>query len=140
MTTPVPEIDELTGIANRRGVTRALEAALRDASESGDVVHLALIDVDGFKTYNDTHGHVVGDHVLRELAAVIAANAPLAVQASKRVARGADDGVVTEFEVVEELLAELVAAVDLLDAAHRDAGGVQRHEEHRQALVLALAP
>ena len=66
------EIDELTGIANRRGFTRALEAALRDASESGDVVHLALIDVDGFKTYNDTHGHVVGDHVLRELAAVIA--------------------------------------------------------------------
>ncbi|CAM3285310.1 PAS domain-containing protein [Tsukamurella hominis] len=66
------EIDELTGIANRRGFGRALDSALRDAAESGDLVHLALIDVDGFKSYNDTHGHVVGDHVLRELAAVIA--------------------------------------------------------------------
>ncbi|CAM3903959.1 sensor domain-containing diguanylate cyclase [Tsukamurella ocularis] len=66
------EIDELTGIANRRGFARALDAALRDATESGDTVHLALIDVDGFKRYNDTHGHVVGDAVLRDLAAVIA--------------------------------------------------------------------
>ncbi|MCA0155362.1 PAS domain-containing protein [Tsukamurella sp. M9C] len=66
------EIDELTGIANRRGFGRALDAALREAADVGDLVHLALIDVDGFKTYNDTHGHVVGDHVLRELAAVIA--------------------------------------------------------------------
>ena len=66
------EIDELTGIANRRGFGRALDAALREAADSGDLVHLALIDVDGFKSYNDTHGHVVGDHVLRELAAVIA--------------------------------------------------------------------
>ena len=66
------EIDELTGIANRRGFGRALDSVLRAASETGDSVHLALIDVDGFKSYNDTHGHAVGDRVLRELAAVIA--------------------------------------------------------------------
>lgn len=66
------EIDELTGIANRRGFDRSLDFAWRSAAETGDRVHLALIDVDGFKSYNDTHGHTAGDEALRAFAAVIA--------------------------------------------------------------------
>ncbi|RDB45764.1 sensor domain-containing diguanylate cyclase [Tsukamurella tyrosinosolvens] len=67
------EIDDLTGIANRRGFGRALDLALRAAAEEGGLVHLALIDVDSFKRYNDTHGHTAGDDVLRAVAAAIAA-------------------------------------------------------------------
>ena len=52
----------------------------------------------------------------------------------------ADDGIVTEFEVVEELLAELDRSVDLLDATQGDAGAVDGHHEHRQALVLGHIP
>jgi hypothetical protein len=52
----------------------------------------------------------------------------------------ADHGVVTEFEVVEELLAELHRPVDLFDATQRNSGAVDRHHEHRQALVLGHVP
>ncbi|CAM3827600.1 diguanylate cyclase [Tsukamurella strandjordii] len=66
------EIDDLTGIANRRGFTRALSAAWHSAGATGRDVHLALIDVDDFKRYNDTHGHTAGDRALRQLASVVA--------------------------------------------------------------------
>jgi diguanylate cyclase (GGDEF)-like protein/putative nucleotidyltransferase with HDIG domain len=56
--------DDLTGIANRRHWTHTVRRALADG-HSGTVV---LIDVDDFKSVNDTHGHPVGDLVLREVA------------------------------------------------------------------------
>ncbi|SFM48508.1 GGDEF domain-containing protein [Methylobacterium pseudosasicola] len=61
--------DALTNALNRAAFDRELETLL-DAREPGDrAVALAMIDVDDFKRINDTHGHGVGDHVLRELTA-----------------------------------------------------------------------
>lgn len=60
--------DGLTGLANRRAFDSALAAAVRDASATGDPVGLVMIDLDRFKTYNDTHGHVAGDDLLRRCA------------------------------------------------------------------------
>jgi diguanylate cyclase len=57
--------DELTGLANRR----ALLGALRDSLVSARPVGLMVVDLDGFKAVNDTHGHVVGDYVLQVVAA-----------------------------------------------------------------------
>jgi diguanylate cyclase len=63
--------DELTGIANRRHfmtqVQREWDLARRHSS-SGT---LLLIDADGFKNINDTHGHLCGDALLREVARAI---------------------------------------------------------------------
>jgi diguanylate cyclase (GGDEF)-like protein len=56
--------DALTGLANRRGV----EADLADRMTSGDSWVLILVDLDGFKPVNDTHGHAAGDLVLVETA------------------------------------------------------------------------
>jgi len=59
--------DGLTGLANRRYFDEYLEIewsrALRDQSE----LSLLMIDVDYFKAYNDQHGHVAGDEVLRRV-------------------------------------------------------------------------
>ena len=56
--------DALTGLGNRRALTRALDEAL---SEGPHV--LALFDLDGFKHYNDTFGHPAGDVLLARLGA-----------------------------------------------------------------------
>ncbi|MFD1839456.1 diguanylate cyclase (GGDEF) domain-containing protein [Paracidovorax cattleyae] len=52
--------DALTGAANRAGLARRAEAAL----EAGEPFTLMLLDLDGFKAVNDTHGHAAGDAVL----------------------------------------------------------------------------
>ena len=60
--------DALTGLGNRRALTRELDAALADAVAESPVV-LALFDLDGFKHYNDTFGHPAGDVLLARLGA-----------------------------------------------------------------------
>jgi diguanylate cyclase (GGDEF)-like protein/PAS domain S-box-containing protein len=60
--------DMLTGIANRRAFSTEAERALHAAERSGLPLTLLLLDLDHFKRINDTHGHNVGDEVLRELA------------------------------------------------------------------------
>jgi diguanylate cyclase (GGDEF)-like protein/PAS domain S-box-containing protein len=60
--------DPLTGLANRRSWDRELRQALSRASHDGRPVCVALIDLDHFKRYNDRHGHLAGDQLLREAA------------------------------------------------------------------------
>lgn len=60
--------DELTGLYNRRYFERHLSIMLAKAQEQGRDMALMLIDMDYFKSVNDTHGHDTGDAVLREFA------------------------------------------------------------------------
>lgn len=57
--------DALTGIANRAAFDRELTAAIETARTAGTRLMLALIDLDAFKTTNDTLGHLAGDDVLK---------------------------------------------------------------------------
>lgn len=66
--------DALTGVGNRRRFDRDLDRLVGADSGRGTQVALAMVDVDHFKRFNDTHGHPVGDAALRHVAAVIAAN------------------------------------------------------------------
>jgi diguanylate cyclase (GGDEF)-like protein len=60
--------DPLTGVANRRSFQASLEAELKRATRDGRALALVLIDLDGFKEVNDTHGHPFGDGVLQVVA------------------------------------------------------------------------
>ena len=61
-------VDALTGIANRAGFEERLELAFVQARGQGGRFALILLDLDGFKAINDTHGHLVGDEVLKDVA------------------------------------------------------------------------
>jgi diguanylate cyclase (GGDEF)-like protein len=67
--TRLARMDPLTGLANRRGWDEQLERELARAQRSGAAVSVALLDVDEFKNFNDTHGHQAGDRLLVEAGA-----------------------------------------------------------------------
>ena len=64
-------IDGLTGLANRRQFDVVLELALKRSQKSGEPVSLIMFDIDFFKRYNDTYGHVAGDTCLRRVSAIL---------------------------------------------------------------------
>ena len=61
--------DMLTGLFNRRVFYRVGNARLSEIDRHGDECSVLMLDLDHFKSVNDTHGHNVGDEVLKELAA-----------------------------------------------------------------------
>ncbi len=87
----VTRTDPLTGLGNRRRLDEELTAAAARATRYGNDCAIALLDLDGFKAYNDSLGHVAGDAALRAVAAVLAAS----VRATDTVCRfGGDEFVV----------------------------------------------
>jgi len=72
-------VDSLTGLNNRRYLETHLAALLDQAAHKGRALTLMMIDIDHFKSVNDTHGHDAGDEVLKHFA-----------QRVKRVVRSAD--------------------------------------------------
>lgn len=71
--------DALTGLKNRRAMDELLSHEFTQAQQKGTPLSLILLDVDHFKSYNDTFGHPAGDEVLRKLAEILSS-----------VARGSD--------------------------------------------------
>ncbi len=61
--------DPLTTLWNHNRIIEVLDEELARSDRHGDAVSLAMLDLDHFKRVNDTYGHVVGDEVLREVAA-----------------------------------------------------------------------
>lgn len=66
--------DELTGIANRRHFQEILKRETAHAKRYHSPFCLIMIDIDHFKQYNDTHGHLMGDTVLKKVAAILLQN------------------------------------------------------------------
>ncbi len=65
-------IDGLTGFYNRRYFDKTLNHEMLGASRSNSALALIMCDIDYFKQYNDTYGHVAGDGCLQQVAAVMA--------------------------------------------------------------------
>jgi diguanylate cyclase (GGDEF)-like protein len=97
--------DSLTGICNRPAAITAIEAAMHRASRSGLTVAVLFVDLNEFKSVNDSHGHEVGDEVLRQIAARMTED----LRSGDFLARLGGD----EFVVVAEGVADAADATDL---------------------------
>jgi diguanylate cyclase len=67
----VVRIDQLTGVLNRRGMDDAFSTEIARYRRSGELLSVALLDIDNFKSLNDQHGHAAGDSALKHLAGVV---------------------------------------------------------------------
>jgi diguanylate cyclase (GGDEF)-like protein/PAS domain S-box-containing protein/putative nucleotidyltransferase with HDIG domain len=108
--------DELTGLCNRRQFLERLEAEVARSRRYNTCLALMMIDVDQFKSINDTYGHAFGDRVLREVAKLLQHEA----RETDLVARYAGD----EFMV----LMPATAASEAVSAAER----IRKHMARRQ--------
>jgi diguanylate cyclase (GGDEF)-like protein len=63
--------DHLTGLLNRRSLQMQMEKCVEAAKRYGESFSVIMLDIDHFKQYNDTHGHVEGDRLLVELAGIL---------------------------------------------------------------------
>ena len=63
--------DSLTNLANRKAFDEEAAKAIAEALESGETLTMAVLDIDHFKSFNDTWGHQSGDQVIRFVASVI---------------------------------------------------------------------
>lgn len=114
--------DALTGLPNRTAVIDAFARERLLADRHGTSLALALIDFDGFKGINDTHGHAKGDEVLRRGATAITA----ALRATDLVARWGGEELVAVFPRTDAAGARnavetALAAVRALELAGADA-------------------
>ncbi|HET8980132.1 MAG TPA: diguanylate cyclase [Solirubrobacteraceae bacterium] len=106
--------DSLTGLANRGALQEELAAAVRDARATDTQLALLFVDIDDFKRVNDTHGHLVGDALLR----AVAERLRLIVRPGDMLARpGGDEflllikGVPNASEIATDLAARVVDAM-----------------------------
>jgi diguanylate cyclase (GGDEF)-like protein len=65
------EMDELTGIFNKRALNFRLSEMVYEARQAGSRVSVFMFDIDHFKNYNDLNGHLAGDQALRLMAQLV---------------------------------------------------------------------
>ena len=63
--------DDLTGVYNRRFLHERLKEEANRAARYDQVLSCIMLDIDNFKQVNDTHGHLAGDYVIKELAGIL---------------------------------------------------------------------
>lgn len=107
--------DSLTGVANRQGMQRHLEQMMAGSLSADELICLIHVDLDEFKSINDTYGHPVGDEVLKQAAQIMTNT----FDEDALVARvGGDEFVIvtrehkdTRCEQIEEKCAHLISLI-----------------------------
>ncbi|HUP76148.1 MAG TPA: EAL domain-containing protein [Acidimicrobiales bacterium] len=97
--------DSLTGILNRPAAITGIQAAMNRAARTGATTGVLFVDLNEFKAVNDSHGHEVGDEVLRQIASRVS----VGMRSGDFVARLGGD----EFVVVAEAIAGVAEATEL---------------------------
>lgn len=96
--------DTITGLANRRALDEHLESEIINARRTNSTFAVIMMDLDGFKSVNDSYGHDVGDQVLRVVFNVIASG----IRSSDFIARYGGDEVTLLLAKSEAQAARLV--------------------------------
>ena len=125
--------DALTGLANRRTWDESLTREIERSMRSGEPLALVLLDLNGFKAYNDVHGHPAADRFLKETTSVWAS----ALRPTDTLARlGGDEfGLLLpglrgdEAERVVKRLQELMPAGQTFSAGLVETDGSERSED-----------
>lgn len=97
--------DEVTGLYNRKYFLNLFEKAVSQAQENNRILSILFVDLDDFKTINDTYGHLIGDKVLSAVAEIIRES----IEIEKIIARVGGD----EFVILLPNLASAEQAGDI---------------------------
>jgi diguanylate cyclase (GGDEF)-like protein/PAS domain S-box-containing protein len=128
--------DTLTGLLNRISLQNQLEQALAMAQRDQHALAVAFLDLDSFKTINDTMGHAVGDKLLMEVGHRLRES----VRHSDVIARLGGDEFVVVLTEVEDATAAARVAEKILDALARPYR-IDNHTLHSTASIgLAFYP
>jgi diguanylate cyclase len=107
--------DHLTGLPNQRLFEDRLSAAIRQSRDNNTRTALLMVDLDGFKLINDTHGHDVGDELLRH----IAHNLRSAIRVPDTLARlGGDEFMIIATDLPINQPADLIARTSATRISH----------------------
>ncbi len=121
-------IDPLTGINNKRELTKYLLSETRDNTRKG-VLSLIMMDVDDFKNVNDTHGHYYGDSVLQAVAEILKQSCQHTLAFLSRF--GGD-----EFCIVHSV-DDIQAVEDMIAGIHSNI--FQWNQEHDEPVSIGLS-
>jgi diguanylate cyclase (GGDEF)-like protein/PAS domain S-box-containing protein len=137
------ELDEMTGLLNRRGFDAAARRTFAFADRDGARVQLLFCDIDRLKEVNDRHGHDAGDRLIREFTTAVSSSLR-EVDCAARL--GGDEFVVLLYgaggddaNVVVERVARSFATISNNPAASFSAGRVERAPGDRSSLEALLA-
>ncbi|MGI9420896.1 MAG: putative bifunctional diguanylate cyclase/phosphodiesterase [Geminicoccaceae bacterium] len=130
------EHDGLTGLANRSLLAETLRSAFDASTRQESGFHLLALDLDGFKSVNDTHGHQVGDKLLK----VIAERLGKTVRGSDMVARLGGDEFAVFMTSSKDVQTTAEIAQRIIDAIERPVvfGGATLHIS--TSIGIAVAP
>jgi two-component system cell cycle response regulator len=128
--------DSLTGLFNRRNFDSKIWEETQRAYRQGYQVFLALIDIDNFKIFNDTHGHPAGDELLRAISDIMEQSVRKNVDWSFRYG-GDEFAIILPQTTVQQAIEIGSRLIDRFSQLHRDSLGLSiglakfiRNEQH----------
>ena len=108
-------LDPLTKLMNRRSFNKIFERIYHRFKEKGISFSMALIDLDHFKNVNDTYGHVAGDKVLQDIAAILLKNQRIGIDYAFRYG-GEEFAILSSNTNAAEMIAYLERLRNIVEA------------------------